>query len=107
MNACVFSGYVSVLVNGSPTEEVPLERGLWQGDPLALFLFLIIAEGLSRLMSRALIWVYLMVLIMINRKVFLFYNTLMIPCWSVQQSWIIFGLLKRFIEILKWSLVSR
>lgn len=52
MGACIFKGHVSVLVNGSPMEEVLLQKGLRQGDPLAPFLFLLVAEGLSRMMSR-------------------------------------------------------
>lgn len=36
----------SILVNGSPTEDFPLERVLRQGDPLSLFVFLLVAEGL-------------------------------------------------------------
>lgn len=39
MRACVFSGKLSVLVNGSPTDEVNIQRGLKQGDPLALSYF--------------------------------------------------------------------
>jgi len=47
------SATVSVLVNGSPTKEFRPKRGLRQGDPLASFLFLIVAEGLIRLLREA------------------------------------------------------
>jgi hypothetical protein len=40
-----------VLVNGSLTDEFPLKRGLWQGDPLSPFLFLLAAEGMNVLMQ--------------------------------------------------------
>jgi hypothetical protein len=53
MKACVFGGSMSVLVNGSPTEEICIQRGLKQGDPLAPFLFLLVAEGFSGLMRNA------------------------------------------------------
>lgn len=52
MAVCVFKGDVSVLVNRCPTEEIRLQKGLRQGDPLAAFLFLIVAEGLSMMMCR-------------------------------------------------------
>ena len=39
MKACVFGGSMSILVNGSPTEEINIQRGLKQGDPLAPFYF--------------------------------------------------------------------
>jgi len=48
---CVCTSTASVLVNGSPTDEFPLERGLHQGDPLSPFLFLLAAEGLNVLMQ--------------------------------------------------------
>jgi exonuclease III len=53
IKACVCAGNLSVLVNGSPTREVNIARGLKQGDPLAPFLFLLVAEGIGLLMSRA------------------------------------------------------
>jgi hypothetical protein len=40
-----------VLVNGCPTEEFPVERGLQQGDPLYPFLFLLATEGFNVLMK--------------------------------------------------------
>jgi hypothetical protein len=45
---------MSILVNGSPTEEICIKRGLKQGDPLAPLLFLLVAEGLGGLMRKAL-----------------------------------------------------
>jgi len=43
---CLELASVSVLVNGSPTREFFPRKGLRQGDPLALFLFLIVVERL-------------------------------------------------------------
>ncbi|CAL5412431.1 unnamed protein product [Camellia sinensis] len=53
MKSNVTSTKVSVLVNGSHTEEFCSQRGLWQGDPLSHFLFNIVAEGLNILLARA------------------------------------------------------
>ena len=53
IEGCVKSASISVLVNGSPTTEFLPQRGLRQGDPLAPFLFNIVAEGLTGLMRRA------------------------------------------------------
>jgi len=53
MNECVCTVTTSILVNGCPTDEFDLRRGLRQGDPLSPFLFLIAAEGLNVMMSEA------------------------------------------------------
>jgi len=42
-----------VLINGSPTEEFKLSRELRQEDPLAPFLFLVVAKGLVGLVRQA------------------------------------------------------
>ena len=52
MKACVCGGSMSILVNGSLTEEMNIHRGLKQGDLLAPFLFLLFAEGFSGLMRN-------------------------------------------------------
>ncbi|GJU56595.1 RNA-directed DNA polymerase, eukaryota [Tanacetum coccineum] len=43
------SSMASILVNGSPTSEFPFCCGLKQGDPLALYLFILIMESLLSL----------------------------------------------------------
>ncbi|KAJ9555396.1 hypothetical protein OSB04_010010 [Centaurea solstitialis] len=51
--ACLKSSSMSVLVNGSPTKEFLMGKGLRQGDPLASFLFLLVAENLHLLVEEA------------------------------------------------------
>jgi hypothetical protein len=53
IRACVCNGKLAILVNGCPTEEVNIQRGLKQGDLLAPFLFLLVVEGLSGVIRRA------------------------------------------------------
>ena len=50
---CVSSPKISVLVNGSPTREFGVGRGLRQGDPLSSFLFNIVVEALSKMLLKA------------------------------------------------------
>ncbi|XP_071704984.1 secreted RxLR effector protein 78-like [Rutidosis leptorrhynchoides] len=51
--ACLKSASISILVNGSPTDEYCLECGVRQGDPLSPFLFIIAVEGLNNLKKSA------------------------------------------------------
>ena len=53
IEGCLSSMSISVLANGSPTEEFTPKRGLRQGDPLAPLLFNIAAEGINGLMREA------------------------------------------------------
>ncbi|GKV46774.1 hypothetical protein SLEP1_g53743 [Rubroshorea leprosula] len=48
---CLNSISVSILINGSPTNQFPVNKGIRQGDPLSPFLFLIVVEGLNGLVS--------------------------------------------------------
>lgn len=40
-----------MLVIGCPSQEIGIQKCLKQGDPMAHFLFLLVAEGLSCLIS--------------------------------------------------------
>src|ERR1044072_677511 len=53
VNACLKSTSFLVLVNGIPNDEFVLEKGLRQRNPMAPFLFLIVAEGLNGLVKQA------------------------------------------------------
>ncbi|KAK9057871.1 hypothetical protein SSX86_022710 [Deinandra increscens subsp. villosa] len=46
IRVCLSSSRSSILINGSPTEEFNIGRGLRQGDPMAPFLFILVMEGL-------------------------------------------------------------
>lgn len=54
IKACIFTSHMSIMINGSPTLDFKVRRGLGQGDPFSPFLFVIIAEGLPGLVRKAL-----------------------------------------------------
>nr|GEU66093.1 RNA-directed DNA polymerase, eukaryota [Tanacetum cinerariifolium] len=49
---CLSSSWGSVLVNGSPTEEFRIYKGLKQGDPLSPFIFILVMESLNISFAR-------------------------------------------------------
>ena len=42
------SAFFSILVNGTPSQPFRSSRGIRQGDPFSLFLFVLMAKGLGR-----------------------------------------------------------
>nr|GEV61673.1 RNA-directed DNA polymerase, eukaryota [Tanacetum cinerariifolium] len=53
IRGCLESSMASILVNGSPTDEFHVKRGLRQGDPLSPFLFILVMEGLHMVIEKA------------------------------------------------------
>lgn len=49
----MFSGSFFVWVNGCPTQEINIQIGLKQGDPLTPFLYLLVTKGLSASINNA------------------------------------------------------
>jgi len=63
MRECIGLVTASILVNNSRTDEFHLNRGIRQGDPFSLFIFLIAAE-----------WLHVMMSAMVNSNLFMGYS---------------------------------
>ncbi|GKV15237.1 hypothetical protein SLEP1_g26035 [Rubroshorea leprosula] len=50
---CLSTTRISILINGSPTKEFSVGKGLRQGDPLSPLLFLLVGEGLCGMVRKA------------------------------------------------------
>lgn len=53
IRGCLSSGRASVLINGSPSLEFQIKKGVRQGDPMAPFLFVLAMEGLTVSLKEA------------------------------------------------------
>lgn len=53
IDLCISNAKVVVLVNGIPTQWIKTKRGLRQGCPLSPYLFLLVAESLTRMTKQA------------------------------------------------------
>lgn len=53
ISECISTVSYSILVNGEPRGNIIPTRGIWQGDPLSPYLFLLCFEGLNGLIKQA------------------------------------------------------
>ena len=52
IKACLITSTISILFNGTSSKLFKMKRGIRQRDPLSLFLFLLMAEVLNKMMLQ-------------------------------------------------------
>lgn len=55
VKACLSSASFSILNNGKPLDWIRSHRGVRQGDPISLYLFLLVSCNLSAILNHVLI----------------------------------------------------
>ena len=83
---CVTTTSFSILLNGKPYGNVTPTRGIPQGDPLSLYLFLLCAEGFTSLLAKQNLMVKFMAFSFVEgHQKFLTYCLQMIPSYFAGQ----------------------
>nr|GFA49941.1 putative RNA-directed DNA polymerase, eukaryota, reverse transcriptase zinc-binding domain protein [Tanacetum cinerariifolium] len=104
VDSCLKSASISILVNCSPTKEFLMERGVRQGDPLSLFLFILAAEGLNALINEAVTKNIFKGVIVGDNQVMVSHlqyadDTIIFSEWSRRNARNIMGVLKCYEEV--------
>ncbi|GJX92578.1 RNA-directed DNA polymerase, eukaryota, reverse transcriptase zinc-binding domain protein [Tanacetum coccineum] len=95
---------MSILVNGSPSEEFGLERGIRQGDPLSPFIFILAAKGLNAIVTEAVEKGIFRGVVVSANKVMVSHlqyadDTIFFGEWSKENAKVIMCILKCFEEV--------
>ena len=53
IRTCTTTASISILINGAPSKPFQMKRGLRQGDPISPYLFVMMAEVLNKMLSKA------------------------------------------------------
>ncbi|GJY79175.1 RNA-directed DNA polymerase, eukaryota, reverse transcriptase zinc-binding domain protein [Tanacetum coccineum] len=100
---CLRSYRGSVIVNGSPTEEFQIYKGLKQGDPLSPFLFILVMESLQVSFQKEVEDAVCSMLLLLNPSLYLshmFYadDAIFVGQWNESNINTIVHILDRFLR---------
>lgn len=54
IKSCISTPSYSLLINGHPSKSIKVSKGVWQGDPLSSYLFILVSQNLTALLNYAL-----------------------------------------------------